>query len=299
LLWILTKQVIEALLLHIMYISSISTDTCQIRMDSLPLIAMLAFASGLNATMPLFAIAVLVISHPEDNALQAHEFKSLVGTIPFTLLIGVLFVVELVADKVCFLDHGLHIVTAIAAPVAAALVAGALLPISCDDTQSLGIYLLAALVAFGSLALVVHVSRAIIRWHSTAASGGHGNPLVSVVEDVLAAFLVWYCFEHAAQIQYYGRFFTLAIALALCTCICSLAICQRVLHGPGKGLKQQSMRVGGGMYDRGGGSYKELPGQPPLLGYDVENTGITPLTGQALAGLHGNFAPTAPYRSDR
>ncbi|HEY8572835.1 DUF4126 domain-containing protein [Phenylobacterium sp.] len=88
---------------------------------------------------------------------------------------------ELAADKIPFVDHLLSLVGVIARPAAGALAAAA--AFSHADPA---IAALAGLVIGAPTALAVHSAQATTRVASTASTGGLGNPIISLVEDVAA-----------------------------------------------------------------------------------------------------------------
>jgi hypothetical protein len=102
---------------------------------------------------------------------------------------GVASVVEVVADKVPALDHILDAAQTFLAPAAGAVVAVSSLPeLSPAAALAIGI-LTGAPIAGG-----VHLLAATTRLGSSAFTLGAGNPVLSVIEDVLATLGVLLAF---------------------------------------------------------------------------------------------------------
>jgi hypothetical protein len=140
----------------------------------------LAGAAGFNAYIPLLAVGLLDrysgllhLSGPFD--ILAH---------PIVLIVlGLLALVDFVADKMPAVDHVWHAIGLIIAPVA-----GAILFASQHNALS---DLHPALAAIAGLVVagVFHGGRAAVRPVATATTGGSMNPVLSLLEDVLSAGL--------------------------------------------------------------------------------------------------------------
>jgi hypothetical protein len=85
------------------------------------------------------------------------------------------------ADKVPGLDHALHVVESFVKPVAGTLVAASLFT-NLDPMTAVVI----GLVGGGTIAGAVHVAKGTTRAASTMLTGGLGNPVLSIFDDVLA-----------------------------------------------------------------------------------------------------------------
>ena len=139
----------------------------------------LSGAAGLNAWIPLLAtgigqrIGVLELDGPYD----------LLGSWPGLAVLAVLFVADFVGDKVPAVDHVLHVIGAVVHPVAGAVVAGGQLDGSTDVVQ------IGGLVVGGLVSGGLHAARAGLRPASTATTGGAGNPVLSLIEDVASVAL--------------------------------------------------------------------------------------------------------------
>jgi hypothetical protein len=98
------------------------------------------------------------------------------------VLFGIATVLEIAADKIPVLDHGLDALSTLLRPAAGSLLAASVLwPVS-DPLAA------AALgVAVGAPAsLIPHAGKTVLRGASTALTGGLANPVLSLIEDMLA-----------------------------------------------------------------------------------------------------------------
>jgi hypothetical protein len=139
----------------------------------------LGAASGLNAWIPLFGLGVaerlglVTLSAPYDR----------IGSTPALVVLGALLVIDLVGDKVPVVDHVLHVVGMVVAPVT-----GAVMLLAQENLLSQshpGVAAAVGVVLGGS----VHLSRSAVRPVVTAGTAGAGNPVVSAVEDAVSLAL--------------------------------------------------------------------------------------------------------------
>ena len=140
----------------------------------------LSAAAGLNAWLPLFAGALL---NRLDVVELAQPFDDLTGTGTLVVL-GVLTAADFVGDKVPAVDHVLHVIGSVVAPVSGALLFTGQTGVDTDLPT------LAAVVLGAGTAETVHAGRAAVRPLSTATTGGLGNPVLSLIEDAGSALLV-------------------------------------------------------------------------------------------------------------
>lgn len=149
-------------------------------MDALSAAALgvvLAATAGLRAFLPVFSASLAAwmtdLPLPDDLAWLER---------PQTVLIfGVATLLEILGDKIPVVDHALDSVQVLTKPVLAALAATPFLyQLAPEHSVAIGILLGAP------LALGVHSAKATARLGSTATTGGVGNPLLSVAEDVAA-----------------------------------------------------------------------------------------------------------------
>ena len=139
----------------------------------------LSAAAGLNAWLPLFAGALLTRLDAVD---LAQPFDDLTGTGTLVLL-ALLTVADFVGDKIPAVDHVLHTIGTVVAPVSGAVLFTGQTGVE-DDVPTL----VAALLGAGT-AESIHAGRAAIRPLSTIGTGGVGNPVLSLLEDAGSALL--------------------------------------------------------------------------------------------------------------
>jgi len=154
----------------------------------------LAFASGVNAYFPLLAFTVA--------ARWLHLYKvnpnfSFVTQTWFMIVLAILALADLFADKIPVIDHVWDAIHTVIRPLAGALVAAASdnrIHVSATTTyagthiMTMGINLSVTLVVVmligAALALMTHVVKASTRVASTATTAGLLNIVLSIVEDV-------------------------------------------------------------------------------------------------------------------
>ena len=140
----------------------------------------LAAASGLRAFLPLLAVGLAA----RVGFLHLHPGLEWLAGDPALWALAAATALELLGDKVPLLDHALDAIGTIVRPAAAWLGTYAVL----QDWGTPWAQLLA--LAMGAGALAVHGAKAHARLGSTALSLGHANPVLSVVEDLVAVALV-------------------------------------------------------------------------------------------------------------
>lgn len=135
----------------------------------------LASAAGLNAYIPLLLLGVAGrLGYADLNA----PYDLLSSNVGIGVLV-VLLAIEVLADKVPGVDHVNDLINTIVRPAA-----GGVLFLSSSGAGNLSpalVALLGIITAGG-----VHATKATTRPLVTATTGGFGNPVVSVIEDVLA-----------------------------------------------------------------------------------------------------------------
>jgi hypothetical protein len=139
----------------------------------------LSGAAGLNAWIPLLAVGLL----SRAGQLELADAYDWLASTPGLVVLGVLFALDFVGDKVPAVDSLLHAAGTIVHPAAGAIVFAAPTEIP-TDVPSIVLFALGASVA-GSL----HATRATIRPVSTTLTAGAGNPLLSLGEDIGSAVL--------------------------------------------------------------------------------------------------------------
>ena len=136
----------------------------------------LAGSAGLNAYVPLLVVGLLGRAGVLD---LTAPYDGLTST-PVLIVLGVLFGIEFLADKVPGIDSVNDIVQTVVRPLAGALLFAGSVGIGTDLPPWVGF--VAGIVTAGG----VHVTKATARPAITVATGGVGGPVVSLVEDATA-----------------------------------------------------------------------------------------------------------------
>ena len=139
----------------------------------------LSGAAGLNAWIPLLAVSLL----GRAGQLELADGYDWLASTPGLSVLGVLFALDFVGDKVPAVDSLLHAAGTLVHPAAGAIVFAGPTEIP-TDVPSIVLFALGASVA-GSL----HATRATIRPVSTTMTAGAGNPVLSLAEDLVSAVL--------------------------------------------------------------------------------------------------------------
>ncbi len=136
----------------------------------------LAASAGLRAFVPLFAVGVASRTLGWDVATEMQWLASNTALTCF----GIASALEVAADKIPVVDHGLDAVHTIIGPIAGAL-AGLSVWLHFPPTVAAVL----AIAVGAPIAGGVHLLAATTRVKSTVVSGGTLNPIASAVEDGL------------------------------------------------------------------------------------------------------------------
>jgi hypothetical protein len=139
----------------------------------------LGAASGLNAWIPLFLLGLA----QRFGVVELEGSYTELGSTPVLIVLGVLFALDLIGDKVPALDSALHAIGLVIAPISGAIVFGAQASLLSDSHPWL------AALAGATLGGTVQAARSAVRPAVTATTGGVGNPVVSLIEDAVSAVL--------------------------------------------------------------------------------------------------------------
>lgn len=139
----------------------------------------LAASTGLNASLPLFMLAVA--GHFHLAGVQLNAGLSWVGSDAAMIVLGLATLLEIVGDKIPAVDHALHTVGTVIRPLAGWLAAASVLG-HVDPTTAAVV----GLIVGAPTALGFHAAKATTRVATTATTLGMGNAFVSAVEDVLS-----------------------------------------------------------------------------------------------------------------
>lgn len=139
----------------------------------------LSGAAGLNAWIPLFVTALLDRLDVIHLAAPYDRLSTTAGLI----VLGALTVADLVGDKVPAVDHALHAAGTVIAPIAGAVL------FTGSAGQGADLPTIVTAVLGGGTAGALHLTRSAVRPLSTATTGGLGNPVLSLIEDVASIAL--------------------------------------------------------------------------------------------------------------
>ena len=141
----------------------------------------LAACAGLRAWLPLLLTGGLV----RTEMIEVGSSFAFLGSDRALILFGLASVIEIVADKVPALDHTLDAIGTVLRPVAATVLAASVFG---AFTDPLAAVVLGAAVG-APTALVPHAGKAVLRAASSAFTAGLANPVISVLEDLIALAL--------------------------------------------------------------------------------------------------------------
>jgi len=139
----------------------------------------LSASAGLNAYIPLLVVGV--IAHYFPNTLKLSQPWDLIANPWILILLGILVIIETLADKIPAVNHINDLIQTVVRPAAGAIVFAASAQVITDVHPVIA--LACGLLVAGS----VHVVKsAAVRPVVTATTGGAGNIPVSIAEDVAA-----------------------------------------------------------------------------------------------------------------
>jgi hypothetical protein len=139
----------------------------------------LSASAGLNAYIPLLVVGV--IGHYFPDTLRLSQPWDLIANPWILILLGVLVIIEMIADKVPAVNHINDLIQTVIRPAAGAIAFAASAKVIAD------VHPVLALACGLLLAGGVHVAKAaVLRPTVTATTGGAGNIPVSIAEDVVA-----------------------------------------------------------------------------------------------------------------
>jgi hypothetical protein len=141
----------------------------------------LSASAGLNAYIPLLVIGV--VAHYTDWITLNDPWDLLAN--PWVLIVlGLLVIIEMLADKVPAVNHINDLIQTVVRPVAGAIAFAASAKVITDINPVLA--LISGLLVAGS----VHAVKAgAVRPAVTATTGGTGNVPVSIAEDIISTVM--------------------------------------------------------------------------------------------------------------
>jgi len=141
----------------------------------------LAACAGLRAWLPLLLTGGLV----RAGLLEVGPSFVFISSDRALILFGVASVVEIVADKIPAIDHALDVLGTVMRPLAATVLAASVFGSFADPVTAVA---LGAAVG-APTALVPHAGKSLLRAASSALTAGVANPVISILEDLIAVAL--------------------------------------------------------------------------------------------------------------
>jgi hypothetical protein len=142
----------------------------------------LSASAGLNAYIPLLVVGV--IAHYFPNTLTLNQPWDLIANPWILILLGVLVIIEMLADKVPAVNHINDVIQTLVRPVAGAIAFAASAKVITDINPVLA--LACGLFIAGGVHLV---KSAAVRPAVTATTAGAGNIPVSIAEDITSTIV--------------------------------------------------------------------------------------------------------------
>ena len=147
-------------------------------LQGIALAVALAACAGIRAWLPLLLAGGL----HRAGLLQLGPSFDFLGSNRALILFGVASVIEIVGDKIPAVDHGLDAISTVLRPLAGALLAASVLGRFADPLTAIALG-----VAVGApTAIVPHATKSGLRALSTVFTAGLANPVISLLEDLLA-----------------------------------------------------------------------------------------------------------------
>ncbi|HKB78622.1 MAG TPA: DUF4126 domain-containing protein [Thermoanaerobaculia bacterium] len=140
----------------------------------------LGIGAGVNSYATMLVFGLLARWQP---AMFHDDLAHFFASTPVLIAVGVLYAIEFVADKIPAVDHVWDVIHTFIRPAAGAVVAYA----AVAHEIPRGAVIVATVLA-GGAALGAHATKAAVRGASTLTTGGLGNPILSLIEDVFAFF---------------------------------------------------------------------------------------------------------------
>lgn len=141
----------------------------------------LAACAGIRAWLPLLLAGGLA----RWGILELGPSFQFISSDRALILFGAATVIEILADKIPAVDHALDTLSTVLRPAAASLLAASVLWQVSDPLTALALG-----VAVGApTSLVPHAAKSLLRAASTTFTGGLANPIISVLEDLMAVAL--------------------------------------------------------------------------------------------------------------
>ena len=146
--------------------------------SSLALAIGLAACAGLRAWLPLLLVGAL----SRFDVLTLGQSFSFIASDRALILFAVASLIEIIGDKIPAVDHTLDMLSTVLRPAAGTLLAASVMWEVKDPLTALAI----GLAVGAPSALVPHAAKSVVRAASTTLTGGLANPIISLLEDLVA-----------------------------------------------------------------------------------------------------------------
>ena len=147
----------------------------------------LAASAGLRTFLPLLLISLA--ARFNLFGFEPNGAMEWLGSWPALAALSIATVAEFIGDKIPMVDHALSAVGTVSRPAAGAIAAASAFHLADPSTAAI-----AGLIVGAPTAFAFHTAQTGTRVASTATTAGLGNPIVSLVEDVLAVLTVLVAF---------------------------------------------------------------------------------------------------------
>ena len=147
----------------------------------------LAASAGLRTFLPLLLISLA--ARFNLFGFEPNGAMEWLGSWPALAALSIATVAEFIGDKIPMVDHALSAVGTVSRPAAGAIAAASAFHLADPSTAAI-----AGLIVGAPTAFAFHTAQTGTRVASTATTAGLGNPIVSLVEDMLAVLTVLVAF---------------------------------------------------------------------------------------------------------
>jgi uncharacterized membrane protein len=137
----------------------------------------LAACAGLRAFLPLLVMSILA----RFNYIAVGETFSWIGSTPTLVIFSAATIIEILGDKFPAVDHLLDTFGTFAKPIAGTILFSTVV-VKFDPVLAVVL----GIMVGGTVSEVVHIEKSGLRVSSSLISGGAGNPVISVIEDIIA-----------------------------------------------------------------------------------------------------------------
>jgi len=141
----------------------------------------LSSTAGFRAYLPLLALAIG--SNIDSSVLPLQPSFQTLKSPPLIIILAILTLLEIAVDKVPLIDHFSDLIHTVIRPFSGAIIMAA----TQNSLSDISPWLAAGVGAV--LALAFHTVKASSRPVVSATTAGIGNPVVSTIEDILAAVM--------------------------------------------------------------------------------------------------------------